>query len=362
MPALSRGQASDCSNPVLDIFTTTSGGYVDVQVLEFEIFEKVTSPSTWTKAFPVSGRFPVDLTACPAGDKLSTGRYVASYTPPLTALIGTYQIRWYFKLVLAAPEQTITEEFEVLPEVVGSTSTGYTSISALRDEGVTTAQASDGRLTTLIARCSRMIERWTGRWFEPRSHTFLLDGHGGRTLILEQPIIRIDTVRLLETDDVSGIASDDLDLAGLRVYNRHISQSLIAPDDRDDPRIEWSLVEGYRAGIWGGRWPEGSQNVFVSGIFGYTEPDGSPFGRTPADIELATQMLVIRNLAKLADTEARQDAILASRITDLRTRDQSISYARAPGNSTRVVGAFSGDPEIDAIVAQYCRPPMMAAV
>ena len=362
MPALSRGQASDCNNPVLDVFTVTNGTRVDVAVLEFEIWEKVSNPSVPTKVFPNSGRFSVDVAAaCPAGEKIDTGHYVGLYTPPLSAVLGTYEIRWYFRLTLASPETSSREEFEVLPEVVGATSAGYTSIAAMRDEGVSIAVASDSRLTMLIARASRMIERLTGRFFEPRAMTFLMDGHDGPVLQLDVPIIRIDAVRLLDFDDTSGTLADDLNLSQLRIYNRHIAQRLFAPDDREDPRIEWVTISNRRFGITGGSFPRGSQNVFVSGVFGYTDPDGSPFGRTPADIEFATQMLVVRNLAKLADVEARQDAVLASRVTELRTRDQSITYSSG-GSSTRTLGAFTSDPEIDAIIAHYVRPPTMAAV
>lgn len=362
MPSLSRGQASDCENPVLDVFTITNGRRVDVAVLEFDIWEKVSNPSVPTKVFPVSGRFAADVAAlCPSGDKIDTGHYVALYTPPLSALLGTYEIRWYFKLTLASPETQSREEFEVLPEVVGATSAGYTSVAAMREEGVTETQASDNRLMTLIARASRSLEMFTGRWFEPRSHTFLMDGRGGPILQLEIPIIRVTAVRLLDYDDPSGELGDDLDLDQLRVYNRHISQQLLAPDDRENPRIEWITVAGRRFGIVGGYFPTGSQNVLVSGVFGYTEPDGSQYGRTPSDIELATQMLVVRNLAKLADVSARQETALAPRITEMRTRDQSISYSAAGGGSARL-GAFTGDPEIDVIIARYMRPPTMAAV
>lgn len=365
MPALARGQASDCSNPALDLFTTVGGVLTDVAVIEFEIYEKVSNPAVPAKVYPVSGRFVVDTTTlCPTGDKISTGRYVALYTPPLTELIGTHEIRWYFKLTNLSPEQTFREEFEVLPEVTGSTSTGYTTIADMREEGVTTTQASDQRLTRLISLASRQFERWTGRFFEPRAMSFLVDGHGGRILQLQNPIIRIDAVRILEADDLTGALSDDLDLAGLRVYNRHISQNLLLPDDRDNPRLEWLHGEAYRYGAWTGAWPLGAQNIFVSGVFGYTDPDGSPFGRTPPDVSYAVQLLVIRNLALLADTEAHTDAIMARRITSLRTRDQSITYSSAggSGNSTRSTGAFSGDPLIDEIVANYARPPMLAAV
>ena len=132
MPALARGQTSDCANPVLDIFTQVSGVLTDVAALSFQIFD-VSDPGkqqTPVQVYPtVAGTSApsnvIDL--CPAGDKLSTGRFVARWTPPLDAAIGTYEIRWAFKLTATSPEQAFREEFEVLPEVTGFASTGYAS-------------------------------------------------------------------------------------------------------------------------------------------------------------------------------------------------------------------------------------------
>lgn len=65
-------------------------------------------------------RAPVDVSAlCPAGDKLSTGHFVARWTPPINEAIGSHEIRWFFRLTPASPEQTFREEFEVLVDVAG---------------------------------------------------------------------------------------------------------------------------------------------------------------------------------------------------------------------------------------------------
>lgn len=362
MPALSRGQASDCTNPVLDIFTAVSGTRTDVDLLEFQIWEKVTNPLVPVQVYPPSGRQLVDDALCPAGDKLSTGHYVAVFTPELTAPTGTYEVRWFFKLTLAAPEQSITEEFEVLPEVSGTTTDGYTTLAALREEGVGD-EHSDLRLLTLIARTSQWIQRWTGRWFEPRTCTYYLDGTGNKTLFLQDPIIRIDSVRF--TTAYYNVDDEYIALNSLRVYNRHITQRLTNPDDRDNPRIEWITEFGFertRRGLpygAGCHWPEGTQNIEVSGIFGYTEYDGSPFGRTPLDIQLATQMLVVRELALVADTDARQEAWMSGRVTSMSTQGQSISWGAGAGAHS---APLSGDPQIDRLLAPYIRVPAMAAV
>jgi hypothetical protein len=360
MPSLCRGQASNCTNPVLDIYTAVAGTRTDVALLEFQIFERITNPNAPVQVYPLSGRQLVDDALCPTGAKLGTGHYVAVWTPSLAALTGTYEIRWFFKLALQAPEQTLVEEFTVLTEVAGSTTDGYTSVAALREEGVG-SEHSDARLLTLIARTSQWIERWTGRWFEPRSCTYRLDGTGGSVLFLQEPIIRIESVRF--TYDELG---DDeyMELGSLRIYNRHLTQRLTNPDDRDNPRLEWITDYGFertRRGVaWdSGCWPRGCQNIEVSGIFGYTEYDGTPLGRTPLDIQLATQMLVVRELAPVADTDARQEAWMSGRIASMSTQGQSISWSSGSGATS---APFSGDPQIDRLLAPYTRIPNMAAV
>lgn len=357
MPALSRGQASDCSNPEIDLYTAVNGTLTDVAVVEFQVWELVTDPENPVQVYPPSGRQALNLALCPAGEKVSTGRYVAEWTPPLTELIGTHEVRWFFKLTLLSPEQTFREEFEVLPEVVGSTSTGYTTVAAMRAEGVTTAQASDTRLLALIQRASRMIDRWTGRWFEPRSKTFLLDGRGTQSLLLGPPICDVTRVRILLTDfgDL-----EDVSLTSVRVYNRHLTQELLDPDDRENPRIDFVVAPEDETIFGSGLFPTGRQNIEVQGVFGYTDPDGSPYGRTPELIQLATQLLVVRQLPLIGSPEDRDDERYRGRVISLRTRDQEIRYA-SPGVS-RVSGHFSGDPEIDDIIASYVRPPSLGAV
>jgi hypothetical protein len=235
---------------------------------------------------------------------------------------------------------------------------GYCTIEELRAEGVSDP-TTDGMLARRIALASALIDRWTGRWFEPRALTIRADGGGGAALLLGPPVISLTQVRLLfQNMD----PTDELNLAELRIYNRHLS-GFVDDDDRENPRIEWLSWDRQSSGIW----PEGTQNVELTGVFGYTDPavgtDDEETGVTPLLIKHACILLVMRNLAPLADTEAREETLRSTRITSMQTRDQSISYAApSSGGSTRMLGAFSGDPEIDSIIASYCRPPRLGAV
>jgi hypothetical protein len=354
MGALARGQSSDCSNPVLDLFTQVNGVLVDVAVLSFQIFD-VSDPGKQlapVQVYPAAAgaRAPVDVaTLCPAGDKLSTGHFVARWTPPIDEAIGTHEIRWFFRLTPTSPEQTFREEFEVLVEVAGFAATGYASVSDLRDEGITTADASDARLQRLIALASRYVERVTGRFFEPRAQTLRIDGAGGRVLALGHPIIGIDAVLIDSNPFSPGDLAVDPDL--FRVYNRHLTQGMLLPDDRDHPRLELVHEEDVHLGLGRLLWPRGQQNVEVRGVFGYTEPDGSPTGRTPELIRHATKLLVMRELPRLGDADRREDAQRRWRLTSERTRDQSYTL-----EALRLHGEFTGDPEIDNILVAFVRP------
>ena len=368
MAALARGQSSDCANPALDLFTQVNGVLVDVAALAFQVYD-VSDPAKRlapVQVYPAApgARAPVALDAlCPAGDKLSTGHFVARWTPPLDAALGTHEVRWFFRLTQASPEQTFREEFEVLVEVAGFSGTGYAFVSDLRAEGVTPADASDARLQQLIALASRYVERITARFFEPRIQEITLDGTGGRTLPLGHPIIGVEGVFI----DSSPFTPGDLpvDSSIYRVYNRHLTQGLFLPDDRDNPKLEFvhgSDLAGVRFESIGGTglaslvWPHGQQNVTVRGVFGYTEGDGSPTGRTPELIRHATKLLVMRDLPLLGSVDQREDARRRFRLTSERTRDQSYTL-----EALRLHGAFTGDPEIDNILVAFVRPPDFGA-
>ena len=97
------------------------------------------------------------------------------------------------------------------------------------------------------------------------------------------------------------------------------------------------------------------QEHVVEGLFGYTEPDGTAEGRTPAAIRRACILLVLRWLHPLAD-DGGFDARNRWRIIEERTRDQSYKLDR-PGSG----GGPTGDPELDAILLRYRRPAPMGA-
>jgi hypothetical protein len=210
----------------------------------------------------------------------------------------------------------------------------YATIDDLRAEGVTVAQASDERLGRLIAEATAAIDRITGWFFEPRHLALRLDGRG--TPSLEPPAPPIDLDRLAIGTEELSLAPADLVIVGAPV----------APGF-DAPRL--TLTRGRVI-------PRGAGNVLAEGLWGYTEDDGTPLGRTPLEIRRACMLLVLRSLPLLADGDSGGEARSRWRIIEERTRDQS--YRLEPDSRA---ATLTGDPELDALLARFRRPPGLGA-
>lgn len=338
MLALARGQTSDCAFPALVLTTREAGELAAATEVSFQIWDWSNGLSP-TLAYPSSGRQQVDLADCPDGDKLEDGQYVARWTVPALATVGRHELRWFYKLSPSGPEQVGTLDFVVQAL--------YASVQQMRDEGVSETLIDDTALQARLELCSTLIEEWTGRWFYPRRLALTLDGSGGSIIQLGVPIISIARVRTLYYD-WDTLETEDFEEDSLRVYNRHLTQYLLDPDDRNNPKLEWMHS--------GGVFTRGNQNIEVSGVFGYTDPDGSPTGKTPRLINHVCKLLCVRELPKLGNVESRDESMLRGRVTSLRTRDQQITF-----NATKAGVGWTGDPAIDTIIARYRRPPSLGA-
>ncbi len=211
---------------------------------------------------------------------------------------------------------------------------GYCSLSDLREEGVTVPQASNERLTKLTDEASRTIDAITGWFFEPRSLEITLDGRSTPSLELPVPLIQLHELWI-------GGAMVPLSSEAFVIEGAPVAPGFNAP----------------RLTLRYGRFPKGRGNITIRGVWGYTEADGTPLGRTPLAIKRACMLLVMRWLYPLAD-DASLDARQRWRIIEERTRDQSYKLAAVAANQHQ----HTGDPEIDAILAQYKRPAPLGAV
>ncbi len=302
-------------------------------------------------------------------DKLSTGRFVAAWTVPSNAPTGRYRIRWYLTQASGDPVRSWSEDVEVLAQPSGGTS--YALVADVRAEGVTVAQASDRRISDALRNSSALIELWTGRVFVPRYKVIKVDAPTTDHLLLDEPICAIEGVA-----SAGAAAGSYIDATSYAAYGRHLSQGLLSPDDRESPKIVfhgrgWGSSLGYSGGYGlgveslrrGSR--SGAQQITIAGVFGYTDPDpsgGSPYGITPSNIARACVLLALRELPKAAgaDQSAVVDAQQGHKITNQRTREQSITWSDSA--ALRGPTLWTGDPTIDGILLSYRRALSVSGV
>lgn len=354
---------------MLELFTPSRGVLADAAHVAFQVFDisDDAKRDTPVQVFPdtAGARAPVNtLDPWPVGDRLGIGHVVARWTPAMTEPLGLHEIRWYLQDDPGALEQVVRVEFDVLGAGVGSQRAVYALVSDLRAEGVTAADANDARLARLLRLATQYVDRMTGRFFAPRATTFALDGAGGRIQLLGHPIIAIRDVKLIIAYPVE-IGELPVTPSFYKIYNRHLTEGLLDPDDRENPRLEFfheSDILGVQAtpaaslGLGSLVWLRGVQNVLVDGLFGYTDPDGSPTGATPELIRHVAKLIVLREVPAMADIARREDRQKRWRLVAEHTRDQSYNL-----DPLRVVGGYTGDPEIDAILSSYARPPQLGS-
>ena len=145
------------------------------------------------------------------------------------------------------------------------------------------------------------------------------DGGGRPPRVRSAPPIRFDRRE-------GGGANVTASLAALVVVGAPVGPGF------DAPRLTWRYA----------RFPRGFGNVVVGGRFGFTEPDGTPEGRTPPAIRRACVLVVLRGLDALGG-DAGFDARNRWRLVEERTRDQS--YKLAGPRRTRLVYKTPGPRE-----------------
>lgn len=356
MPALIRGEEPSIERPKLDVFTEANGVRADVYSLSWQIFEKVSVPGMPTD---VTGVVTSNLNPQPTGDKLDTGHYLARWTVPTDALIGTWEIRWYAKLLSDSPTQTFIEEFEVLAAASFSSSDTYISVADVRAAGLVSNPPDDARIQASIILWQQTLERATRQWFRPIELEFYLDGTDSDALHLPVPIISISEVRL-NTD------TTPLDPMYWRAYTGRL-----LPDDRKNPRIKLVGTWGFQRDIFTApdrhtRWRffKGRQNQYVKGVFGYLEPDDS----VPQLIQRALLKLVLADLAAplipTVPTGLVPPPLTTGLVKEEWTDNHKITYQVAGGEIKSRAPGLSGlinDPEVQVIIKMYKAPIGMAA-
>lgn len=336
MAVIGRGQTSDASAPILDIYLSIGGTLVDPVALDFKIEDISTDDARETpvQVFPVAGFEAVDLVA----DRLSLGRFVAEWAVPEDAALGTHRITWRATLAVGEDPAEWSEDFEVvqLASQAIAGPAGYTTIARMRAEGLPAGRADDDRVAELIDEMSWQIDTLCGWWFEPRDRVLQLDGTGTRAMWLPAPIIRLDEVL---------VGTSRLDVS----TDAFVYGGCPTGPQKPVPRLD----RAPRGSIW----PKGQRNVTIRGVFGYTEENGTAFGRTPYAIRRACEMMVLRGARPL---DADADERWRGRIVEQRTNRQVIKLSAVDPTSAAV--AWDDDPEISRLIARYRRPPAVRVV
>lgn len=319
-----------------------------------------------------------------AADTDNAGRLIVlPFTVAAPEDPGTYTVEVTF---VAHPpsgalaEQVVSWPFRVLDPAQGYLDRSYAQLQDMLDQGFPVGNPapvggySFVQARRALLRASRFIEEITGRFFTPRYTAYDFDGRGGSILQVEHPIVGLTHVGF--TFSTWRPADLPIQEGDLRVYNRHIRQNLTNPDDRQDPRVEFLRVaeSSYRDLVYSSAdllssnigFAESQQNLKLIGVWGYTDYDGSPFGKTPDLLVELTLRLAARYIEPLwvALGGAGSAAMASGPIASERTLDQSVTFANFTSSvgAGAYFGAFTGDPEIDNLLVLFMAPPLMRSV
>lgn len=287
----------------------------------------------------------------PAPDRAGAGRYLVPWDVPGDAPAGEYELRVWTTQDTGDAEVASCVPFEV--QTTRFRRDVYGSFTRLRATLPTTGvrAVTDAGIARAMERAAGLIEKFTRRVFVAK---WLVFDHTGDPLrlLFRTPIVAIDRIEALQ--DATLLPAWDFAGGDAIVFNRHLS-GLLDPDDRESPKIE------YR-----GIWPyarhaprRGRAHMRVSGLFGYTDPDGSVTGATPSPITDVAEAL-----ASFFATGGQLGAAgNAYGVVSESTREQSVSYGNAGsgGRGYQFVGAYTGNPAWDGVLAMYAAPPVVGA-
>jgi hypothetical protein len=216
----------------------------------------------------------------------------------------------------------------------------YCTIDDLRDEGFPACDFSDRRVQRAIDLACDIIDRATGRFFVPRDLVIDVNWRGQPELLLEQPIIRVDKIVWVNTDGSE--STPPLDLRDRIIFNRHVSQGLTEPDDREDPKVSWQFISPgslvprprpLRPRLVQSILTRRAQNVRITGKFGYTDPDfgaGRSIASAAGDAITAPDTIKMDNGAFTSEDVGRTITIAGSGAGNNATR----TIAAVPSSDT----------------------------
>ena len=202
----------------------------------------------------------------------------------------------------------------------------YTTIQDVREEGFEDCDADDARVQKAIDKATRDIDRFLKRFFAPRKMTFRRTWNGAPELLLDQPILALDRVQLINTDQTLG---EILKVDEFVTFNRHVAQGLDEPDDREDPKVAFvflhpnvlvpHVLNTHRNVTLQRLFHARTLNVELEGWFGYTDPvfDGArTIASDAADAITAPDTIKMTNGLFTAADRGRNITIAGSSTTN----------------------------------------------
>ncbi len=161
----------------------------------------------------------------------------------------------------------------------------YTTIKAIRDQGIDATALPDIQALDLICLESEAVNQFTGQWFSPVDKVVRLDGTGSQSVHLDElvPIVKVRRVSLLsrglgsttslllvpEQDFVKTFREIKLisGRSGAK-FKGDLGYTSFEAGPIGNAFDNQSFVQGY---VRRSEFPEGTQNVEIDGVFGWLE-------------------------------------------------------------------------------------------
>ena len=254
----------------------------------------------------------------------------------------------------------LTEDTPITPIEV--TLRGYCTVQEMRDEGYTLASYSDARVQAAIDMATAKIDSLCGWRFDAHYRVLKVDVDQGT----HQCFLQVPIIALLRAYDYDA----EVERSGLAVYNRHLTQGLLVPDDRFNPHL--AMTEDFPSRLrmheyYLTRFYRGQQQLELAGIFGYTDlGDAIPgeteinsqipidFGQTPLEISWACKRLASYHLNTLA-AQGQNPEFDPARLKSVTTRDQSFDL-NSTNTKDAAYASLTGWEDVDQVLYRYIAP------
>lgn len=270
------------------------------------------------------------------GIAFATGAYYAEWEIPANAVPGEYLMVWSW--TIAGQTHSGTQAFTLANAAVPST---IITVDQAYNEGVPRTYTRS-QVEQRIAAVQDYIHRVTRQYFVPMTTPYLLDGTGTKLLKLPAPLRALQFV--------------EFELATGQFYKQENRSFVLycrtAPDDeRFYPRMEVKQADEVIGNIYSGPglraavFPEGTQNIRITGTWGFVEDDL----RAPKAIQQAA-VLLLRKWLPPYGSDAWRRLQRSGQVVSESTIGHSYQLER-----TLKSGDLTGDPDIDLTLIKYSR-------